>query len=147
MVRACWKKMENSKCVSSGLHMMVWRDRGWPNQWWRMLPVSWPRPPGRTLFLVLLEQYVSLLFLPLLFTLPVLVASSYLGVYVKCLCVVCVAAERAGQWGGGHRRRVGRRRSSGVPQRPPEQTRLRKPLHRGGLPHVGVRVRRCGFGV
>lgn len=55
----------------------------------------------------------------------------------KC---VCVAAGRAEWWGSSHSRRDGRRWNSGRPQRPPQQTQLRKPLHWGGVPYGRSRV-------
>lgn len=56
-------------------------------------------------------------------------------------CLLCAAAECAGRWGSSYCRRDGWRWSFGLPQRPAEQSWLRKPLHRGALPYGGRRVR------
>lgn len=58
-----------------------------------------------------------------------------------CVWLLCAAAECAGRWGSSYCRRDGWRWSFGLPQRPAEQSWVRKPLHRGALPYGGRRVR------
>lgn len=55
-------------------------------------------------------------------------------------CALCVAAGCAGQWSSSHCRRDGWCRISSLPQRSPQQTWLRKLLHRGTLPNGRRRV-------
>lgn len=64
----------------------------------------------------------------------------YLSYWRVSSCALCVAAGCAGQWSSSHCRRDGWCRISGLPQRSPQQTWLRKLLHWGTLPNGGRRV-------